>query len=279
MSHPYWPQPGYLYRRSNPHAPAPQPMGCSSCGSFAGEPLGPQGVFKHKIPWALPSYVSGRSPLYGYGGFGGDIQIGNMVISCDVKGLIEKIADVIINFQPIKLGLSVDFTGSLKKSLRSAIVGKLSSLGVTVLDGLMVRADAGVGEFTNYFSQKVAPVIATATKEYGLDAGALTSLLASQIYNLTVGYLNSCKQQISQQQPQSTSMIEATMMDITGDDRYFLDLKPDELATKPSIDPRFKTATMRTSTPGGTTGRTTGNSNILPLAIGAAAIAFLALRR
>ncbi|MBU2515893.1 hypothetical protein KJ966_31625, partial [bacterium] len=46
MSHPYGPQPRYIYHRARPHGVSPQAM-----GSY-------RGSFSQKDPWALPTYVA-----------------------------------------------------------------------------------------------------------------------------------------------------------------------------------------------------------------------------
>lgn len=168
MSHPYWPQPGYLYRRSVPHAPTAASMGAYT-----------HGYYEPKIPWPLPDYVAAEpTGLDGYYGLGSFDVPGVGTVTCDPAQVIDKIVGKL----PFPLSMA-----------SSAVAGYLKSLSAGVFQTMLEKVGQGQTAFTSWFNANLAAGIASAT---GVSQSLVTGA-AGSLFTPLQQALNECRQSVA----------------------------------------------------------------------------------
>lgn len=157
MSHPYWPQPRYLYHRAQPHGVYPSAMGEYYHGSFT-----------RRRAYALPDYVASEATgLEGdqnletqanpfewgttyYGGFG-DFTVGNVTISCSPETLISKLVSYLPTYPFHKVPI-VD----IKSPIADAIKRELLKLSNKIVEAASKVVENQRQEFRNFYKMEIS---------------------------------------------------------------------------------------------------------------------------
>jgi hypothetical protein len=291
--------------------------------SLPGLPLPrPRPVLPGHVPTTRPPrrLVSGGRGYYnvaGYGGFGGEINIGGTMVSCDTSIFIDVVITKIeqalkqivvvpetgVDVLGVKVGTSALTAYDTVQNLGAltALRNQLRAIGNAAVDQMVTKAQDGEAAFKLFFRTAVAPAVSRAFDYNGVpllgtaDPGAITDHLAGIFFGVAVQVLNSCRPDRPTAVPAPDDYDYAPVVRYTPSaiDAYQKALiQQSALSQRAAIDPRVaagqiqlykpQAATQQTPTPtpgGGGVTPTTTKLPIVPLAIGAAAIALLALRR
>lgn len=232
MSVPYWPQPGWLYRKTRFAPRSQQLVSFDNFGRFGALGAAPvnetphEGVFSRmryiaynrpaaglthgslaRHAYALPGYVR-REPDtlrgWGFGGLGEDVSSGTCGIDAFLAALVPRVRSMTglpnIKFEVTSFACTAVQALGLPCSVSSdqMITEALKLVRNPLLDALNAAKNKAASTFTSVISGQVAPVLAKKLAEHKdlgvpqLTAAQITAKLANPLYTWTTSWLAGC---------------------------------------------------------------------------------------